>query len=69
MGTKNSTLIANYEATPQVANDVSLLDGVMRVAQGTIALAAGDSDDNDIVQLAVLPSNATVPHIFIAHLT
>jgi len=65
MGTKNSTLIANYEATPQVANDVSLLDGVMRVAQGTIALAAGDTNDNDIVQLAVLPSNATVPHIFV----
>ena len=66
MGTKNSTLISNYEASPPVMSDSALLNGVMRVAQGTVALAAGDTNDNDIVHLAMCPSNATVPHIYIA---
>ena len=65
MGTKNSTLVSNFEATPPVMNDVALLHGVMRVAQGTVALAAGDSDDNDIVMLAPIPSNASIAHIFV----
>ena len=65
MGTKNSTLVSNFGATPTVLNDASLLHGVLRVAQGTIALAAGDSDDDDVVMLAPIPSNATVAHIFI----
>ncbi len=65
MGTKNSDLVANYEATPQVQNSAGLLHGVVRVAQGTIALAAGDSDNNDIVMLAPIPSNATVSQLFV----
>jgi hypothetical protein len=65
MGTKNSTLVTNFEASPSEMNDITQLHGVMRVAQGTIALAAGDSDDNDIVHLAMIPSNASVPHIFV----
>ena len=65
MGTANSTLVTNFDADPQEMNDVALLHGVMRVAQGTIVVAAGDSDDNDILMLAPIPSNATVPHIFI----
>ncbi len=60
MTTKNSTLVANVEATPQVANDAWNLHGVMRVAQGNVALAAGDSTDNDIVMLAPIPSNASI---------
>jgi hypothetical protein len=65
MGTKNSDLVANFEATPQVLNSSGLLHGVIRVAQGTIELAAGDSDDDDVVMLAPIPSNATVPQLFI----
>ena len=65
MGTKNSDLVANYEAAPQVANDAALLHGVIRVAQGTIALAAGDSDNDDVVMLAPIPSNAVVSQLFI----
>jgi|TARA_R110000787_G_scaffold179489_1_gene291351 hypothetical protein len=65
MGTANSTLVTNFEADPMAANDVALLHGSMRVAQGTIVVAAGDSDDNDILMLAPIPSNATVPHIFL----
>ena len=65
MGTANSTLVTNFEASPPSMNDVANLHGVMRVAQATIVVAAGDSDDNDIIHLAPVPSNATVPHIFV----
>ena len=65
MGIKNSDLVANFEATPQVLNNSALLHGVVRVAQGTIVVAAGDSDDDDIVMLAPIPSNAVVPQIFV----
>lgn len=60
MTTKNSDLVANLEATPPVMNSASALHGAMRVAQGNVALAAGDSTDNDIVMLAPIPSNATI---------
>ena len=65
MGTKNTDLVANFEATPQVKNNAAELHGVLRTAHGTVELAAGDSDDNDIVMLAPIPSNAVVSHIFI----
>ena len=63
MGTANSDLVTNFEATPQVLNNSALLHGVVRVAQGTIELAAGDSNDNDIVMLAPIPSNAVISAI------
>ena len=62
MGTANSTLVSNFEADPSVHNDVANLHGAMRVAHGTIVVAAGDSDDDDILMLAPVPSNATDPH-------
>jgi hypothetical protein len=65
MGTKNSDLVSNFEATPPVHNSAGLLHGVVRVAQGTIELASGDSDDDDIVMLAPIPSNATVSQLFV----
>ena len=65
MGTKNTDLVTNFEATPPTLNDVAELHGRVRVAQGTVALAAGDSDDDDVVMLAPIPSNATVPHLYI----
>ena len=65
MGTKNTDLVANFEASPQVANNAAELHGVLRTASGTVELAAGDSDDNDIVMLAPIPSNAAVPSLFI----
>ena len=60
MTTKNSDLVANLEASPQVMNNAQELHGVIRVAQGNVALAAGDSTDDDIVMLAPIPSNATI---------
>ena len=63
MTTKNSDLVANLEALPQVANNANVLGGVKRIAQGNVALAAGDSTDNDIVMLAPIPTNATITSI------
>lgn len=65
MGTKNSTLVTNFEASPVTMSDATQLHGVMRVAQGTVALAAGDTNDDDVVHLAQIPSNAAVPHIYV----
>ena len=47
MGTKNTDLVANFEATPQVKNNAAELHGVLRTAHGTVELAAGDSDNDD----------------------
>ena len=65
MGAANSTLVSNFEASPPTLNDVANLHGSIRVAQGTLVVAAGDSDDNDILHLVAIPSNATVPHIYV----
>jgi len=66
MTTKNTTLVDNYEASPSVASDPHELHGVLRVAQGTVALAAGDSTDDDIVMLAPIPSNASITQLWVA---
>ena len=65
MTTKNTDLVANFEATPQVANSAAELAGVLRTAHGSVELAAGDSTDNDIVMLTPIPSNAAVPTLFV----
>jgi hypothetical protein len=65
MTTKNTNLVANFEAIPQVANNSAELAGVLRTAHGFVELAAGDSTDDDIVMLAPIPSNAAVPQLFV----
>jgi hypothetical protein len=65
MTTKNTDLVANFEAIPQVANNAAELAGVLRTAHGFVELAAGDSTDDDIVMLAPIPSNAAVPQLFV----
>ena len=65
MTTKNTDLVANFEATPAVLNNAAELAGVVRTAHGQVELAAGDSTDNDIVMLAPIPSNAAVPQLFV----
>jgi len=65
MTTKNTDLVANFEASPQVANNAAELAGVLRTAHGSVELAAGDSTDDDIVMLAPVPSNAAVPTLFV----
>jgi len=63
MTTKNSDLIANLEATPPVVNNAQELGGVKRIAQGNVALADGDSTDDDIVMLAPIPTHATLTSV------
>ena len=38
MGTKNTDLVANFEATPQVKNNAAELHGVLRTAQELLSL-------------------------------
>jgi hypothetical protein len=52
MANVNTDIVTNFVATPQVKNDSQQLHGVKRIAQGTIALAAGDLSATDTVMLA-----------------
>lgn len=63
MSNANSDLVTNFVAVPQVLNPAQQLQGVKRIAQGTIALAVGDLGANDTVMLAPIPSNASITSI------
>ena len=62
MSTANSTLVSNFE-TKGSLSDAQALHGRVRVAQGSIALAAADVGVNDIIHLAPIPSNAVITSI------
>jgi hypothetical protein len=63
MANVNTDLVTNFVAVPQVLNPAQQLHGVKRIAQGTIALAAGDLSATDTVMLAPIPSNASISSI------
>jgi hypothetical protein len=63
MANVNTDLVANFVAVPQVLNPAQELHGVKRIAQGSIALDAGDLSANDTVMLAPIPSNASISSI------
>ena len=63
MANVNQTLVTNFLATPPTMNTTRQLHGSMRVACGTIALAAGDISAGDTIMLAPLPTNAAVVSI------
>ena len=63
MANVNQTLVTNYLADPHAMNPAHQLGGRMRVASGTIALAAGDLSAGDTVMLAPIPTNASVVSI------
>ena len=63
MANVNQTLVTNFLADPHAMNPVHQLGGRMRVASGTIALAAGDLSASDTVMLCPLPTNASVVSI------
>tara|TARA_B100000787_G_scaffold147159_1_gene118019 strand:- start:8 stop:487 length:480 start_codon:yes stop_codon:yes gene_type:complete len=63
MTTRNTDLVANLLASPQILNDAAELNGVLRVAAGTVELLAGDSTDDDVVLLAPIPSKASISSI------
>lgn len=66
MATQNSDLVANLEATPSVANATQELAGRVRVAQGTIAVAADGTGSGDIIMLAPVLTNASIMSIRLA---
>ena len=63
MTTRNTDLVANLLASPQILNDAAELNGVLRVAAGTVELLAADSTDDDVVLLAPIPSKASISSI------
>ena len=63
MANVNTDLVTNFVAVPQVLNPAQQLHGVKRIAQGSIALDAGDLSANDTVMLAPIPSNASISSI------
>lgn len=66
MTTKKSDIVTNYTAVPRVANATQVLGGRVRIIQGTIALATGDLDANDIILLSPVPTNASIISIKLA---
>ena len=63
MANVNSTEVSNFVADPPVMNSAKNAGGVMRVACGTVAAAAGDLSAGDTIMLCQLPSNAAVVSI------
>jgi len=63
MANVNQTLASNHLASPRVHSPSYQLHGSMRVACGTIALAAGDVSAGDTIMLAPIPTNAAVVSI------
>ena len=65
MATAYSAELTNYEATPQVMVDSGSAGGKVRVWSDTIAVATTDIDDNDIIMMAEIPSNAKIKSIML----
>jgi|TARA_B100000315_G_scaffold179172_1_gene167861 hypothetical protein len=63
MGTAYSTELTNLEATPQVMVSPGSATGKVRVWSDTIAAGTGDIDDDDILMMAEIPSNAKIKSI------
>lgn len=69
MTVKQSTLLTNRvsQTARGVPNAAANSRGRVRSLNGNVALATGDMDDNDIVILAGVPTNATILSIKIAN--
>ena len=65
MATAYSTELTNYEAIPQVMVDSARASCKVRVWADTIAAATTDIDDNDIIMMAEIPSNAKIKSILL----
>ena len=63
MANVNQTLASNFVASPQVHSPVYQLHGRMRIACGTIPLAAGDLSASDTCMLAPVPTGAAIVSI------
>ncbi len=65
MATAYSTELTSYEASPQVMVSPASAGGKVRIWSDTIAAATTDIDDNDIIMMAEIPSNAKIKSIML----
>ena len=63
MANINSTEVSNLIADPHVMTPTRNMGGVMRIACGTVAAAAGDLSAGYTIMLANVPANAAVTSI------
>ena len=63
MATAKSVEITNLDASPRVISEVGSVHGKMRVFADTIAAGTGDIDNDDVIMMAQIPSNAKVMSI------
>ena len=60
MATVKSVEITNLDATPRTTLEAASAGGKLRVWMDTIAVGTGDLDDDDIIILGQVPSNAKI---------
>ena len=60
MATTKSVEITNLDATPRTTLEAASAGGKLRVWMDTIAVGTGDLDDDDIIILGQVPSNAKI---------
>ena len=63
MATAKGVEITNLDATPRTTLEAASGGGKLRVFMDTIAAGTGDLDNNDIIVLAQVPSNAKLASI------
>ena len=65
MATVKSVEITNLDATPRTTLEAASAGGKLRVWMDTYAASTGDLDDDDIVILGQIPSNAKIVSLMI----
>ena len=65
MATAKGIEVTNLDATPRTLLEAGSGQGKMRVFMDTIAAGTGDIDDDDIIMLAEVPSNAKIASIML----
>ena len=60
MATAKSVEITALDASPREVLETGSAEGRMRVASGTIAAGTGDIDNDDVLMMVQIPSNAKV---------
>ena len=60
MATTKSVEITNLDATPRTTLEAASAGGKLRVWMDTIAVGTGDLDDDDVIILGQVPSNAKI---------
>ena len=63
MATAKSVEITNMDSTPRTLAEVGNVHGKMRVWADTIAAGTGDIDNDDVIMMAEVPSNAKIMSI------